>query len=195
MSYNNGKSHPRFIELTGKQFGKLKILDYIQVKEKRGLVWKWKCLCECGNYTYTRTKEFLKEKPVQSCASCGRKRMGKTNILPENQSLKNRVYRTYQKGAINRGYKFDLDFQQVMDLISKNCYYCDSPPEELIGEKNQNLTNIPFLRNGIDRKDNKLGYITENVVTCCKLCNRIKMDLDYNLFLQHITKIYSKINK
>jgi len=26
MSYNNGKSHPRFIELTGKQFGKLKIL-------------------------------------------------------------------------------------------------------------------------------------------------------------------------
>lgn len=193
MGYNNGKNHPKFIDLSGKRFGKLTVLEYVKTKEKLQFVWKWKCRCDCGNFTFTRTKEFTKSKPVQSCVSCGYKRTGNTNILPDNRSLRNRVYRVYKRGAQNRGYNFDLTFEEVMKLIQMDCHYCGSKPQEMEGEKNQSKTSIPFLRNGIDRKDNKLGYTNTNVIPCCKRCNLMKLDINYQDFISHIEKIHNHL--
>jgi hypothetical protein len=190
MNYNQGKNHPKFVDLTGRQFGELKILDYVLVQEGKQTVWKWKCVCSCGEYTNTRTKDFLKQKPVQSCARCGRKRMGKTNTLTDNLSLKNRLFRRYKRGASNRGYSFKLDFGQVMEITSQNCHYCNQEPQEFESDSSQNKTSVPFLRNGIDRKDNTLGYEEDNVLPCCRICNRMKMDLPYSQFIEFISKCY-----
>ena len=38
-------------------------------------------------------------------------------------------------------------------------------------------------RNGIDRVDSKLGYLPHNVVSCCRLCNQAKSNLDPQEFI------------
>ena len=43
--------------------------------------------------------------------------------------------------------------------------------------------------NGIDRKDNNRGYCTDNVVPCCKACNRAKMSTPYDKFMLYLNRI------
>jgi hypothetical protein len=45
--------------------------------------------------------------------------------------------------------------------------------------------------NGIDRVDNKKGYTEENCVSCCGLCNRMKMKMGLSDFAKHIQKIHN----
>jgi hypothetical protein len=42
---------------------------------------------------------------------------------------------------------------------------------------------------GIDRKDNTIGYVVGNVVPCCIVCNRAKMDLPYEAFLAWLGRV------
>ena len=52
--------------------------------------------------------------------------------------------------------------------------------------------NVPASKvNGIDRIDSSKGYSLDNCVPCCPLCNRLKSDLDKNMFLEHISKIHN----
>ena len=43
----------------------------------------------------------------------------------------------------------------------------------------RNECNGQYLYNGIDRIDNKLGYIKGNMTPCCKICNHAKHDLTF----------------
>ena len=43
--------------------------------------------------------------------------------------------------------------------------------------------------NGIDRVNPALGYVEDNVVTCCKICNIAKHDLRLEEFLAWIEKL------
>lgn len=62
------------------------------------------------------------------------------------------------------------------------CFYCGITQEEI---KNDPLRKghyhqgkgMQIDRLTIDRKDNNLGYIPENMVFCCFLCNRMKGDI------------------
>ncbi len=60
----------------------------------------------------------------------------------------------------------NIDFQTYSDLIKNPCWYCGEPLNE--------------SGHGLDKKDPKSGYTTENVVPCCVICNRIK-----NKYLTH----------
>lgn len=46
--------------------------------------------------------------------------------------------------------------------------------------------------NGIDRKDNQLGYEILNVVSCCKICNIAKNDMKICEFLSWIEVVFRK---
>ena len=46
-----------------------------------------------------------------------------------------------------------------------------------------------FLYNGIDRKNNNMGYTYTNSVSCCKLCNQAKNSLSIKEFYDHIQLI------
>lgn len=43
--------------------------------------------------------------------------------------------------------------------------------------------------NGIDRKNNDLGYVASNCVPCCVICNRGKNNMSYNDFVSYISRI------
>ena len=64
--------------------------------------------------------------------------------------------------AKSRKLEWDITFELYQQLRSLLCYYCD---------RKLNKSGV-----GLDRKDNSLGYLSNNVVPCCKECNRIKGD-------------------
>lgn len=84
-------------------------------------------------------------------------------------------FKMYQNSAKKRNKSFELNEQDFYLLMSQNCHYCDD-------EKSY----------GIDRKDSSVGYTKENSLPCCKTCNFMKRDLDYDLFIDKVKKIVEK---
>ena len=66
-------------------------------------------------------------------------------------------YLRYKLSAKARGFEFNINFEDFKKLIIQPCAYC--------GEEGLN---------GVDRVDNKQGYVLENCVPCCKVCNMMK---------------------
>lgn len=84
----------------------------------------------------------------------------------EKSKKPNIRFKTGQRTALKRHIKWTLTFEDYSKLISNPCYYCNN-----ILENVQNSMGI-----GLDRIDNNknIGYCKENVVTSCKICNKIK---------------------
>lgn len=90
-----------------------------------------------------------------------------------NLSIKQRFYRL-RSVAKQRAYAVELSIEEFEQIVKAPCTYC--------GDNGQ--------RRGIDRVDNSKGYIRENCVACCKLCNYIKRTMTVQDFLAHIKKIH-----
>jgi len=86
-------------------------------------------------------------------------------------------YAEYKRGAKNRGIIFAISFDEYIALCwGVICHYC--------GEVNET--------HGMDRVDNSKGYILENLVSCCQICNWMKRDLGLKDFIAHCHKITIK---
>lgn len=170
---------PRYKDLTGKIFGKLKVLYLSGYNIKNKLLWC--CQCECGNIKLVKSSLLLSG-DTKSCGCLSSK------AKDINDKYFVSLFTRYKTNAIKRNYKFELDLNQFKQLISKECYYC--------GEKESNtfkLKNGYFLRyNGIDRKNNNEGYTESNSVSCCSVCNKAKMTLSCEEFIILARKISEK---
>ena len=70
-------------------------------------------------------------------------------------------YSRHKRLASNRGVPFEITLEQYISIVSGQvCNYCRGP--------------LPISGLGLDRKDNSRGYIIDNVVPCCRVCNDIK---------------------
>lgn len=96
------------------------------------------------------------------------------------------LMRSYYKGAIKRNLCFELSREEFEILILKNCYYCDDPPSLRL------INNTPLICNGIDRVDNSIGYLIENCVPACKICNVMKSSKNRDDFINHCRKIVKR---
>ena len=85
-------------------------------------------------------------------------------------------YNVYMRTANMKNLTFELSFDEYYEIVKKECYYC--------GEFSENKTI-----NGIDRKDQTKGYLLDNCVSCCKMCNMMKKSLNDKIFLQRIEHI------
>jgi hypothetical protein len=84
----------------------------------------------------------------------------------------------YKKSAQIKGFVFELD--NFHDIVKSSCYYCG-----IIQEKGFN---------GIDRLDCTKGYVKENVVPCCEMCNFMKGTELPNIFIRHVEHILTYLN-
>lgn len=88
-----------------------------------------------------------------------------------NQKWKKRYIRNV-KGAEDRGIVWQLTEEETRHIFEDGrCHYCDRSRKEL------------GRLLGIDRKDNTVGYLLENSVSCCKVCNFKKQKQDYSEFV------------
>lgn len=94
-----------------------------------------------------------------------------------NKKPKNRFYNLIQN-AKKRKIELLLTFDEFLKFWQKPCYYC--------GEKLETI--------GLDRVNNNLGYKLDNIVSCCKWCNQMKLNHTQNDFIEHC-KIIIKYNQ
>lgn len=143
--------------------------------------WRFKCIC--GKEFIKRRDYFTRKSNVKSCG-CYKKPV-QTSLIP--------YYNQYKSSAKKRKLIFDLTIDDFEKLIKGNCKYCNSTPNEFI-YKAGNYETTPIMRNGIDRINSDIGYSMENCVSCCTKCNRCKMDLTVNDWLDHMKKILNNLN-
>ena len=150
------------------------------------------CECICGSIKSVAGSS-LKSGSSKSCG-CLKKEifsskpnwMG-SNRLPSGEASMNAMIDAYKRGARERNLEYSLTKEQFRELTSLNCWYCNKPPSSLWKQKR---TNGSYLNNGIDRKNNNIGYTIENSVPCCTDCNFMKSSRSYEDFLNKIKEIY-----
>jgi hypothetical protein len=174
-------THGRRIQadnLIGKTFGQLTVIGLAGTIPPRN-AYQWLCRCTCGASTFAMAHQ-LERRTVKSCGCLTAERNRELNSKRQFESTRNRTIRTYRRGAIRRGLDFALTDDELLRLFSLNCYYCGRPPQnKTVSEHDTG----DFTYNGIDRKDNALGYIPGNVVPCCQVCNLAKRDMKFDSFI------------
>ncbi len=171
-------------DLTGQTFGKLTAIKYIKPYQGNS-VWLWQCAC--GNTKEIRANAVKLQK-TRSCGCIGHNWSG----LSDDDRGLNRIYSNYKYSAKKRKLIFQLTEENVLKLIKQECFYCGSKFGNHLRRKIGNR-DFDIFYNGIDRKDPSIGYISNNVVTCCAICNIMKNTLTTSQFISQIKKISVKI--
>lgn len=99
-------------------------------------------------------------------------------VLQSNEDRKSNLkycYGNYVRSARDKNLEFTISNEDYERIVCGKCYYCDT-----IADKGFN---------GIDRKDQTQGYILENCVNCCKMCNYMKCSLSDDVFIKRIEHI------
>lgn len=129
------------------------------------------------------------------CYHCGQKAVAASMVGIKRPDITGKNSPTYINGskgfsvykslAKRKNIPFSLTIEQFKEITTGACHYCKGFHETEYYDKN--------MRNGIDKKEPKLGYILENCLSCCITCNRMKLDNSYEKFLEKITKIYKHL--
>ena len=174
----------RKLDLTGLEYGRLKVIEYAGSNKHQSATWL--CRCECGKERIYATGNLQSG----NSTSCGC--FDKRRLLPEDEAAFRSLYSGMQKGAKERGHKWDLTVDQVRHITQQDCFYCGSAPS-MHRYSSRRIKNHTYIYNGIDRKDSSVGYVTENAVPCCWPCNRAKGTLPMAQFEEWIKKVYDHL--
>lgn len=160
----------------GNRYGELIVLEIRRRPRNNGYTEEQaKCSCVCGKiswYSSTRLRQGLSLKCRSCVTSAAWERVPR---LPETE-IKLRIHeKNYRQGAIKRKLTWKLSQAEFRSLLSQSCAYCGILPA-----------------NGVDRKDNSLGYSVENSVPCCAQCNYAKRHQTEFDFLNWVSRIAAK---
>ena len=149
---------------------------------------KWLAI---NNFDKLSTKEKKRNRGgfrkglASQCQKCNKETKDKYRLNNKDkkkeytQSVKEK-FRTYKKCAKKRGYKFELSLEDFTKLTrNTKCFYC--------GDKHEII--------GVDRVYNDGNYKVGNVVSCCTICNTMKMTLSLDVFTKHCNKIVKTMKK
>jgi len=181
-------------QIIGKTFGKLtavQVLGYLIYSDRAPTAYEFKC--ECGGRHVGVAKSVINGS-TQSCG-CLRKEItaaqGKNNTKPPNSNPAFlRLCNQYKSRAKRAGLEFSLSEEEFKNITSSNCHYCGISPNRSYGEGWKGYS-LAYMTNGIDRKNNTIGYKLENALPCCTMCNFAKKDKDYDYFIEWAKRIGS----
>ena len=145
----------------------------------------WLCKCDCEDEVVVEGAK-LRDGHTKSCGCLKHENKGRQSH-PFSAAAFNSLFRSMESGAKRRDLEWSLNEEQVMDLTKQNCYYCGIGPQQ---EHQRIGCNGSYIYNGLDRIDNAKGYITDNIVSCCKYCNFAKHDRSLEDFMIWISRIY-----
>lgn len=175
------------------------LLTYIRPTEDRlgnGIVWEAKC--DCGNIT------FVRPRTTRSCGclhiiSAKENGMGTRKYDPMIATARN-VWVRYKTIDRAKEREMTIDFETFYTLSQENCYYCGSPPSNKANKavaaayaSDFAKENGDFIYSGLDRLDSSKGHTPDNVVPCCRDCNRMKMDMSLEKFERLVEAIAERI--
>ena len=101
------------------------------------------------------------------------------------------VFRGYATHAQERNLEFSISPEEFLAISQMDCVYCGAPPSNISSHRKAEWVQ-EFKYSGLDRIDNSLGYVSENIAPCCGYCNWCKKDKSVSEFLEWIGKVYAK---
>lgn len=167
-------------EMIGKKYHRLTVLSMAGRSSRKRYC---NVKCDCGVEKKVVKHHLLDEK-TKSCGCLTKERM--LNQNKNKDSNFQRVFKTYIRSAKIRRLDFNLSKEEFVSLTQQNCHYCGEPPSNKCSSSKYQQQ---YIYNGIDRVDNRLGYIKENCVPCCFICNNAKHSMDYLTFTNWIKRI------
>ena len=99
-------------------------------------------------------------------------------VATNNQSRLENIkihYSNYKRSANDKNLEFGLSSDVFDEIVKAPCYYCG-----IIQDKGFN---------GIDRQNSEIGYVVDNCVSCCQMCNYMKASLSVDAFLGRVEHI------
>jgi hypothetical protein len=156
--------------IIGKKFGKWTVIKYFC---QGGYYF---CHCKCGTRKAVRRDGLITGKS-KSCGCYALELASKSTKWKRVSES----YRQYKFNAKLKKLKFNISKSVFRNLVKKKCYYCNG------------LSKRGF--NGLDRVNNKKGYILNNVVPCCNICNQAKYILTKKTFYNWIKKVYKNLKR
>jgi hypothetical protein len=174
-----------YLDLIGSRFGRLVVVSKSEIRKSNKITWV--CLCDCGN-THLVITGLLRDGSVKSCGCYS----GVLRRAPGDAASFSRFYSQYSCNAKRRNMEFSLSPEEFRNITSRACWYCGAEPKPNYARYlNPKVIPVPYIGNGIDRKNNKIGYTPLNCVSCCFTCNGMKSSLSVSDFINHIHNIYS----
>lgn len=171
-------------DISGMKFGFLSVLSIDDVKSGKNAYWL--CRCDCGKEKIIPGIR-LRSGQAKSCG-CVREQKLAERKLPHGVASLNSIYSVYKTSAKKRNLKFEISKEEFIKLTQSECFYCGAKPSNAHGNIDN---NGKYIYNGIDRVDNTDGYIHDNIVPCCKICNYAKNTMSLEEFIYWIAKAYS----
>lgn len=175
----------RLVDIRGKRFGRLIVIKRDLNPLGYGVYWITQCDCggEKSVHGYSLTHGL-----TRSCG-CLRREVGQRNIRTNRRNSGHplrSLLRIYKYQADRKKLVWTLTDEEFFALVIRDCHYCSSPPAFTPWVQ---FENIKIAANGVDRMDNEKGYISENSVPCCKVCNRAKLTMDYESFIRFLENL------
>lgn len=162
------------VDLIGKTFGHLTVLE-CDGRTDRGQA-LWKCKCSCGNEKTVRGYH-LTGKKIRSCGCLKRETV---NIKwPQSGKIARWLWNRFRISAIRRGIEFNLTVEQMWQLAVAQNERCALSNQPLVFD-----LNIKGKHNAsLDRIDSSKGYVIGNVQWVTKDINLAKRDFPQDHFI------------
>ena len=172
------------IDLIGKTFGKLTVINKSFTKKKRI---HWRCKCECGKEKDVDSGHLRYDR-TRSCG-CAQYDYGKNNRSWKGfEEIPMSYFERVKCNAKSRNVLFTLKIKDLWDLFirqNKKCALSGLPLDFTYGGRDKKHRGTASL----DRIDATKGYIESNVQWVHKDINWMKQDYSNNYFLEMCQKI------
>ena len=182
----------------GAKFESLTVIECLnKTDHRRRILWLFKC--ECGKQIEVSASDIQQKRKthcgckIKEIWNNAGKIISQKNTKPNKQGPINKLYGQYQRAAAKRGYEWKLSKSEFIHFLTQNCYYCGASPSNEYSNSKHRTTENTLVYNGIDRMENTIGYNLNNCISACYKCNKMKMELNKQDFLDHIKKIYNKL--
>ena len=174
------------IDLVGKKFGRLTVLDSVKIKKRL----YWFCLCDCGN-EITTLASSLNRGFTRSCGCIKREVVSRRNIAGYKgiEELTGSYLSSVIRNAKIRNIEHNITKEYLWDLFLKQDKKC-ALSGVLLTFGNKGLPNTTA---SLDRIDSSIGYIEGNVQWTHKNVNRAKMELSNKDFIEMCKQVYEYI--
>jgi len=158
----------------------------------------WLAQCDCGVIKEIRGSDVAAGR-IKTCGKC-EYHSAILETRPVKETKKDvgarLQLRRYISSALKRKISWLLTPEQFNEIIAQDCTYCGASPRGYRSQaKNRRRGNITTLMNGIDRVSSTEGYTLANTVPCCSTCNRMKMAMDADVFINQCRKITERMNE
>lgn len=191
-------------DLTNEPFGKL-VAKNLTGKQYEDRSKEWFCECECGGTRLVRA-HHLTRNIVTDCGCVNKDRMinnnpGKGIIRSQHRNWKGcgelpgSYWRIVNHGAKVRNLKFEITIEDAWNQFLKQDRKCALTGIELYfpilsSDKHRSSGNA-----SLDRIDSNKGYTKDNIQWVFKIVNKMKMELDEEIFVSMCEAVIKYKNK